>query len=237
MQLFIRLSRLEHSVLLNTPSLPSDGGLQQGRGARVGDLGCPIGRQLPILILFCASTIMVLGHQTHSSLSFIEWPFSHLAVLQLPHFAKTCTFISNLFTCTVVHIIALQVQHPSFNWMDAGGEERAHLVLERMGGPYPWREHSRSIVFSNLASTPWEHIEADPGGLRIWINEKSGLTSIYDDHTRLLWSEIQSHPLCRDSLKNQKSQMQHSLRPWTVEKVREDSEACPKGNFKNAYLT
>ncbi len=32
--------------------------------------------------------------------------------------------------------------------------------------------------------------------------------------------------------------MQHSLRPWTVEKVREDSEACPKRNFKyNAYLT
>lgn len=58
-------------------------------------------------------------------------------MLQLPHFAKTCTFISNLFTRTVVHIIALQVHPPSFNWMDAGGEERVHLVLERMGGPYP----------------------------------------------------------------------------------------------------
>lgn len=70
--------------------------------------------------------------------------------------------------------------------MDALGEQRAHLVLGRMGGPYPSREQIRSIFFANLASRPWEHIEADPGGLRIWINEKSGLASIYDDHTRLL---------------------------------------------------
>ena len=88
MQLFIRLFRLEHSVLLNTRPLPSDGGLQQGRGARVGDLGCPIGRQLPILILLCASTIMVLGHQTHSSLSFIEWSIFILSRAAAPPFCQ-----------------------------------------------------------------------------------------------------------------------------------------------------
>lgn len=46
---------------------------------------------------------------------------------------------------------------------------------------------------------PWEYIEADPGGLKIWINEKSGLTSIYDDHTRLLYRKF-NHTLFAETV-------------------------------------
>lgn len=108
-----------------------------------------------------------------------------LSCAAAPILPKLATFIPSLFTSTVVHIIALHEHHPSFNWMDAGGEEKAHIVLERICGALSVK---RAIPINRLFKSrlqALERVEADPGGLRIWINEKSGLTNMYGDHTRL----------------------------------------------------
>lgn len=105
-------------------------------------------------------------------------------------------------------------------------------------------------AFQISPPSPWSISKADPDGFKNWFNEKSGLTSIYGDpyppslignfnHTLFCLPTGLKFSRKKEKRKEKKHHKCNTVwEPWTVEKVREDSEACPKWNSKyNAYLT
>lgn len=143
-KLVIRIFRLEPSCLVANSIRCQGPALIRAQGrelktwiAKKQSLGHPRNMiKLKEKGQFLNPDIVLFLNKIKVPLSFVEWKLfifccTYTAAPTLPQLAHSFPNYSHVQLST---FIDLHVHHPSFNWMNAGGEEKAHSVLERMGG-------------------------------------------------------------------------------------------------------